>query len=150
MKSYPQPAQSGAPTEESTMSEDPRTPISEIQVDKANLYREELVTDLKVASIRRMVPIHVDGSTDETRPVLYSGETQLMSQAGLVPVHCPIEADSLEEALDNFPEAVNLAVERMVEEAREMQRREASRIVVPGSPGGGMPLPGMGGKIDLK
>lgn len=130
------------------MSDDPRTPITEIQVDKANLYREELVTDLKVASIRRMVPIKPDGSEDEARPVLYSGETQLMSQAGLVPVHCPIEASSLEEAIDNFPEAVNLAVERMVEEAREMQRREASRIVVPGAGGG---MPGMpGGKIDLK
>ena len=42
-----------------------------------------------------------------------------------MPVHCPIEAASLEEALDKFPEAVNMAVERMVEEAREMQRREA-------------------------
>jgi hypothetical protein len=130
------------------MSEDPRTPISEIQVDKTNLYREELITDLKVASIRRMVPIKADGSVDESRPVLFSGETQLMSQAGLVPVHCPIEAASLEEALDKFPEAVNMAVERMVEEAREMQRREASRIVVPGA------MPGMpggpGGKIDLK
>ena len=40
-------------------------------------------------------------------------------------------------------------MERLVDEAREMQRREASRIVVPGEvpvPGG---LRGPGGKIDL-
>ena len=127
------------------MSEDPRAPISEIQVDRNNLYREELVTDLKVASIRRLIPIKVDGSPDDSRPVLYSGETQLMSQAGLVPVHCPIEAASLEEALDRFPQAVNDAVERLMEEAREIQRREASRIVVPG-----VGMPGLPGKIDLK
>jgi hypothetical protein len=66
--------------------------------------------------------------------VLYTGETQLMSQMGPVPVHAPIEAKSLDEALQKFPEAVNAAVERLLEEAREVQRREASRIVVPGQP----------------
>ena len=115
------------------MSENERTPLTEIRVDDGNLYREEAFTDLKVASIRRLVPVKPDGSPDESRPVLYTGETQLMSQAGMVPVHCAIEAGSLEEAIQKFPEAVNLAIERMMEEVREMQRREASRIVVPGS-----------------
>ena len=39
---------------------------------------------------------------------------------------------ALDEAIEKFPEAINQAVERLVEEAREMQRQEASRIVVPG------------------
>ena len=46
--------------------------------------------------------------------------------------HAPIEAANLAEAIAKFPAAVNEAVERLMEEAREMQRREASRIVVPG------------------
>ena len=36
--------------------------------------------------------------------------------------------------MEKFPEAVKQAVERLIEEAREIQRQEASRIVVPGSP----------------
>ena len=64
-----------------------------------------------------------------------------MSAAGPVPVQCPLDATSLEEAAAKFPEAVREAVERMVEEAREIQRREASRIVTPGD----MPIPGLRG-----
>lgn len=108
--------------------------LSEIQVDTDNLYREEVYTDLKIASIRVLTPVKVDGSVDSGRAVLYSGETQLMSQMGPVPVHAPIDAANLQEAIDKFPEAVNAAVERLMEEAREIQRREASRIVVPGQP----------------
>ncbi len=114
------------------MSEAERGMIDEIAVDATNLYREEIFTDLKVATIRRLAPILPDGSDDPARPVIFVGQTTLMSQAGPVPVQCPIEAVSLEEAMNGFPAAVNQAVERMVEEAREMQRQEASRIVVPG------------------
>jgi hypothetical protein len=109
-------------------------PLSEIQVDRDNLYREEVYTDLKIASIRVLTPMTVDGQIDSSRPVLYTGETQLMSQMGALPVHAPIEAANLAEAIEKFPDAVNEAVERLMEEAREMQRREASRIVVPGQP----------------
>ncbi len=116
------------------MSADGPKPVSEIQVDQNNLYREEVFTDLKIASIRVLTPITVAGDVDPSRPVLYSGETQLMSQMGPLPVHAPIEASNLAEAIEKFPEAVNVAVERLMEEAREMQRREASRIVVPGQP----------------
>jgi hypothetical protein len=112
--------------------ESEQKPLSEIKVDTDNLYREETFTDLRVATLRRMTPIKLDGSVDDSRPVLFMGETQLMSAGGLLPVTCPIEASSIEEATAKFPDAVNAAVERMVEQAREMQRQEASRIVVPG------------------
>jgi len=114
------------------VSEAERGLIDEIEVDTSNLYREEIFTDLKVATIRRLAPILPDGSDDPARPVIFVGQTTLMSQAGPVPVQCPIEAASLADAMKAFPAAVNQAVERMVEEAREMQRQEASRIVVPG------------------
>ena len=111
-------------------TDEPET-TSEIEVDTEHLYREEIITDLRVASIRRLSPIKVDGSPDTSRKPIYTGQTQLMSQMGPVPVQCRIEAASLEEAAAKFPEAMKEAIERLVEEAREMQRRETSRIVVP-------------------
>lgn len=121
--------------------------IGEIRVDTSHLYREEVYTDLRVATIRRLVPVKADGSPDDSREALFSGQTNLMSQAGPLPVECPIDAKSLEEAAAKFPEAIHEAVERLMEEAKEIRRREASRIVVPEGPlpGGGMPGGGMRG-----
>jgi len=127
-------------------ADEPQT-VTEIEVDTANLYREEIFTDLRVASIRKLIPIKPDGSPDESREAIFTGQTTLMSAAGPVPVQCQIEASNLEEATAGFPEAIQQAVERLVEEAREMQRREASRIVVPGDVPilGGAKGPGGGG-----
>lgn len=115
--------------------------VGDIQVDKNNLYREEAITDLNAATIRRLMPIKVDGSDDPGRKPIYVGHTQLMTQRGPLPVQGEIEADTLEEALDKFPTAIHDAVERMMEEVREMQRQAATRIVTPGeSMGGGSNL----------
>ena len=125
-------------------------PLGDIAVDQTNLYREETFTDLKVASIRRLTPIKPDGSEDFTRPAIFVGETTLMSSRGPLPINCPIEAANLQEAMDAFPVAVQNAVERLMEEAREIQRQESSRIVVPGQmPGGGLggPFGGGGGRL---
>ena len=120
------------------MSSSTSTPLEEITVDREDLYLEEVFTDLKIATIRRLSPVMPDGSHDETRPTLFQGQTQLMSQMGPLPVSCSIEAATLEEAMDKFGEAMGQAVERMIEEAREIQRQEASRIIVPGAaPAGG-------------
>jgi hypothetical protein len=108
-----------------------------IEVDQENLYREEIFTDLRVATLRRLTPVKADGSDDPSRPTLFVGQTTLMSQAGPVPVQCSIEAATLEDAIAQFPTAVNIAIEQMIEEAREIQREEASRIVVPGRDVGG-------------
>jgi hypothetical protein len=128
-------------------------PFGEVKVDKSNLYREESFTDLKVATIRRLSPIKEDGSPDSSRPTLFTGETTLMSDRGPLPIQAPIEAKDLNEAMDRFPEAVQAAVERLIEQAKEMQRQQMSRIVVPGQggglPGGGGGLPGGGGKLIL-
>lgn len=118
--------------------------LGEIRVDSANLYREEVYTDLRIATIRRLVPVHADGSPDESRQPLFTGQTHVMSQAGPLPVECAIEARTLEEAAQKFPEAIKDAVDRLVEEAKELRRREASRIVVPGTVPGGS-VPGGGG-----
>lgn len=123
------------------MSEANQSPVGEIGVDAENLYREDVITDLKVATIRRLTPIRPDGSDDPSRSVMFVGQTTLLSQAGPVPIQCPIEATNLADAMEQFPTAVNAAIERMIEEAREIQREEASRIVVPGrEPGGKITL----------
>ncbi len=122
-------------------SEEEPQAIGEIRVETGNLSREDVYTDLRVATIRKLVPVKADGSPDDSRPALFSGQTNLMSQAGPLPVECPIDATSLEEATAKFPEAIKEAVDRLVEEAKEIRQREASRIVVPGGPlpGGGTP-----------
>ncbi len=129
-----------------------QNPFADVKVDKSNLYKEESFTDLKVATIRRLSPILTDGSPDPSRPQLFTGETTLMSDRGPLPIQAPIEAKDLDEAMEKFPEAVQGAVEKLIEQAREMQRQQMSRIVVPGQGGGGMPpggLPGApgGGKL---
>ena len=126
---------------EHSHDEPPLQSLTEVKVDTSHLYREEVFTDLRIATIRRLSPVRPDGSPDPTRPALFSAQTTLMSQAGPLPVEAPIDAASLEEAAAKFPAAIQEAVDRLLEEAREIRRREASRIVVPSAmpppPGGG-------------
>ena len=108
-------------------------------VDKNNLYREEAITDLKVASIRRLVPILPDGTEDKSRTPMFMGHTQLMSPQGPVPIQSPLAANNLEEAMEVFPDAMKKALEEVVESVKKMQeeqmrekQKEDSRIIVPG------------------
>ena len=120
-------------------------PLDQIQVDQQNLYREESITDLRVATIRRLIPINADGTDDTSRPTQYIGSTQIISQMGPLPISAPIEAASLREAIEKFPQAIKDAVDQMVEEAKEYRRQESSRIVVPGTLPGQGGMPGAGG-----
>lgn len=109
-------------------------PVQEldVKVDRSNIYREETFTDLKVAWIRRLTPVNPDGSDDRIRKVAFLGESQLMSPAGPIPVQCPIEAATLEEAIEKFPEALSRSVEEMLAAAEELRRQEMTRILTPG------------------
>ena len=107
--------------------------ITDVKVNKDNLYKEETFTDLTFATIRSLTPIKIDGSVDESRERVFTGMTQLMSPKGPIPIQCVIEgAKTLSDALDKLPEAIDKTVKGMVEEAKEMQRQESSRIIVPG------------------
>jgi hypothetical protein len=119
------------PHMEDTMSDPMDQLVEGLRVDRTNLYREDVFTDLKVATIKKLTPIKIDGTMDTTRPVTFIGQTQIMSQMGPLPVQCTIEATSLEQAIERFPAAARVAVEEMIQEAREMQRQEMGRIVVP-------------------
>ena len=108
-------------------------------VDKNNLYSEENVIDLKAASIRCLTPIKPDGTTDESRVKIFLGHTQLMSPQGPVPLHAPLKASTLEEAMKIFPEAMQNAMAEMIENVKKMQQeqeqakqKEDSRIIMPG------------------
>jgi len=121
------------------MAQQPELP--EIKLDATSLYREEMFTDRRAGTLRRLTPVTADGSVDATRAVLFSGQTQLLTPGGVLPLGFDIEAATMQEALNRFPEAVKQALDEAIEEAREMRREQASRIVVPDAgslpPGGG-------------
>ncbi|QHI69060.1 cytoplasmic protein [Tichowtungia aerotolerans] len=112
------------------MSDQPEK-ISDVKMDVANLYREESYTDLKTGGIRKLVPVKLDGSDDDSRPATFSGHTQVMSPHGPIPIQGVIEAATLEEAVNGFPQAMEDAMARMVEEAQKLQREQANKIVTP-------------------
>jgi hypothetical protein len=122
--------------------------LPDVRLDPAAMYREEIFTDRRAGTIRRLTPITLDGEVDSARQVIFSGQTQLLTPAGVLPLVFEIEAGTLEEALRKFPDGVKVALEQAIDEAREMRREQASRIVVPEVGGGNLgPGPGAGGKI---
>ena len=124
------------------MNEQQQPPtMRDVQVDTVNLYREETYTDLKVATLRKLCPVGIDGQPDTSRQPVFSAQTHVMTRMGPVPIEAPIEAATLEEAARKFPEAVQQAMERLVQEVEQRQREESKRIVVPGQEA----MPGMGG-----
>ena len=123
-------------------------PEQDTKMDAAALYREDIVTDRKVGTIRRMTPIKSDGSDDAARPTLYVGEAQIMTNAGPLPINFEIAAKNLGEAVKQFGDSAKESVERTVRDLQELRRQQASSIVVPQAGGMGG-LGGGGGKIQM-
>ena len=119
--------------------------LPDVKLDAAGLYREEVFTDRRAGTIRKLTPVTISGADDNTRHVLFSGQTQLLTPAGVLPLVFEIEADDLEDALEKFPDGVKGALEQAIDEAREMRREQATRIVVPEVGGGMGPGPATGG-----
>ncbi|MBM4226680.1 MAG: hypothetical protein FJ164_02860 [Gammaproteobacteria bacterium] len=126
------------------MASRPGQTADSMTVDIDNLYREEVFSDMRSASVRVLTPVKSDGSPDDSRPRVFIGDTQLMTQMGPIPVQFELEAETIGEAFSQFPEGVRGAIERLNERAKEMAREEASRIVVPSKMPGGGGLPGGG------
>ena len=122
---------------------------SDIRVDPAALYLEEVFTDRRVGTIRRLTPVKKDGERDTARAVLYVGETQVLTPAGALPIGFEIGAGSLEEAAEKFGGLAKEAIERTVKELQELRRQAASQIVVPQGPLPPMGGAGGGGKIQM-
>ncbi len=101
----------------------------DFSVDRSNLYKEESFTDLKVGNIRRLIPVKPDGSEDKTRNTIFVGQTNLMTPNGPLPIQGVIRAKELQQAVKRFPEAMEVAVERMMEEAQKMKDQQGSEII---------------------
>ncbi len=117
---------------------------NDIKMETSNLYREEVFTDNTVGTLRRLTPVTVNGEPDPARSEQYIGSTQVMTTAGPLPLSFEIKAETLAEAAGAFGAGAKEAFEKTMEELREMQRQQASSIVVPGA-GGMDPMSGMGG-----
>jgi hypothetical protein len=135
------------------MNEDERG--LEATMDADALYREEIFTDRRVGTIRRLTPVTRTGEEDGSRAVAWVGQTQVLTPAGAMPLSFEIAAKTLEEAVAGFPDAARLAVEDTMRQIEELRREAASSIIVPeggagplGGPGGPGGLPG-GGKIQM-
>jgi hypothetical protein len=122
----------------------PELKSSELKLEADKLYLEEVFTDRRIGTIRRLTPVAKDGKTDASRAVVYVGETQIMTPAGSIPIGFEIAAGSLDEAAEKFGPAAKDAIDRTVRELQELRRQASSSIVVPQGP-----LSGGGGKIQL-
>ncbi len=123
--------------------------LPEIKFDTENLYQEAVFTDNKVGTLRQMTPITAEGEIDASRSVMFIGQAQMMTPGGALPLNFGIEADSLADALAKFSAEAQVCLERTLEELREMQRQQASQIVMPGQGGMGGGMSGAGGGIQM-
>ena len=58
----------------------------ESKMDATSLYREEIYTDRAAGTLRVLVPVTRDGGPDQTRPTVYVGEAQILTNMGPVPI----------------------------------------------------------------
>ena len=98
----------------------------DLTVDRNNLYREESFTDIKVAAIRRLIPVKPDGSDDESRDSIFMAQTQLMSPSGPVMLQSMLDARTLEEAMERFPAAMQKEIDKVV---AEDNKKEQGKVV---------------------
>ena len=111
--------------------------VDGLEVDVANLYREESITDMKAATIRQLIPINVDGSEDTSRSRQFIGDTTLMTQMGPIPVQFPLEAETLAERRfwfdKHFEGAVPPLADALVEELDREILEGCGAIADPGA-----------------
>ena len=128
---------------------------SELQMDLKELYLEEMFTDRRVGSILRLTPVDGEGKRDNSREIVFVGQSQILTPAGTLPLSFEIEAKTLEEAVNAFGDAARVAVDDTMEKLKELRREAASSLIVPEAGGGGFGGPGGlggpgGGKIQLR
>ena len=75
---------------------------TDIKMNADNLYQEETFTDRRVGTIQRLTPVTPSGNRDDARPVVFLGQTQILTPAGALPLSFEVDADSLENAIEKF------------------------------------------------
>jgi hypothetical protein len=118
-------------------------------MDATSLYREEIYTDRAVGTLRVLIPVNAEGLNDRMRPTLYTGEAQLMTSVGPLPISFDVPGSTLAEAVANYAEAAKEGVAHAMRELAEMRRQQSSSLVIP--QGGALPPVGPrgGGKIQM-
>ena len=116
----------------------------EPQMNAAALYREDVFTDQRVGTVRRLTPVKSDGSDDPSRPLLFVGQATVMTPMGSLPLSFELDAKNLADAIAAFGPAAQQAIEDTARELQELRRQAASSIVIPEA--GTAALKGMGGK----
>jgi hypothetical protein len=114
------------------------------QMDAAGLYREEMITDRKVGAIRQLTPVTADGAPDTTRPVMFVGQAEIMTNMGPAPLSFEIEGKTLADAVGVFRRrnGCDRAHRAAIQELRRQQGRSRGRAPGrhaesrPGGPGG--------------
>ena len=126
-----------------------KEPAFEVSMHADRLYREELFTDREAGAIRRLTPVTAEGQPDPSRPILYIGQTQLLTTMGSIPLTFEIPATGLAEAIHKYGDTAKQAFEQTVRELEEYRRQAASSIVLPNRGAGGFGPDGApgGGKI---
>jgi hypothetical protein len=110
-------------------------------MDATQLYREEVFTDRKVGTIRRLTPVAADGTADAKRPVIFVGQAQVMTPMGAVPLSFELDAATLDAAIEKFGASAEQAVHETMRELQEMRREQASSLVIPDAGAAGLPNP---------
>jgi hypothetical protein len=133
---------------------DPKSDPRDANMDASDLWREEIITDRKIGTLRVMTPITPSGAADPARQMLFVGEAQMMTNVGPLPINFEIEAATLAEAVEKYGDAAREAFERTLRELQDLRRQQASSLVLPGQGGanfgaGGIPGMGGGGKIQM-
>ncbi|HZP42321.1 MAG TPA: hypothetical protein VFD84_12545 [Candidatus Binatia bacterium] len=117
---------------------------TELRMDAAQLWREDIFTDRRVGTIRQLTPVTSAGAPDPSRAVAFVGQTQILTAGGMLPLNFDIPAATLAEAIEKFAGAAKVALEETVRELQELRRQAASSIVIP-EPGATSSILGPGG-----
>lgn len=123
----------------------PNDRLDDIQMDASSLAREEIYTDRRFGTIRVLVPVDASGKHDPARATVYTGEAQIMTQVGALPISFEIEAETLADAVKGYGAAAKAALERAMKELADLRRQQQTGLVIPQAGGGMGGLGGMGG-----
>jgi len=117
------------------------TPGRQTEMDSTQMYREEIFTDRKLGTIRKLIPVTADGADDAARPVLFSGQAQVMTPMGALPISFDLEAPTLAAAIAKFGAGAEAAVQQTMRELQELRREQASSLVIADAAGTSLPNP---------
>src|SRR5512136_803377 len=98
------------------MAIDPGARTGQPTMDATSLYREEIYTDRAVGTLRVLHPVTSAGTPDAARSTVYTGEAQLMTNVGPLPISFDVAGANLAEAVGNYAEAAKEGVAQAMRE----------------------------------